>query len=205
VTWPPRAAITDANGRRIDGGDVGGSVQQLVGYLDKATAKDVKRLGPPYRVRDLVGRAGLQATFERRLAGTPTIEIQAVGSSTETLHRFEGTPGEELRTTLDLRVQRAAADAVRNVEEPAALVAVRPSTGEILAVANNRGGFNRALEGRYPPGSTFKAITAAGLLGTGLTPSSRVTCPKTVIVRSEEHTSELQSRENLVCRLLLEK
>ncbi|ADG88440.1 penicillin-binding transpeptidase domain-containing protein [Thermobispora bispora] len=182
VTWPPRAAITDANGRRIDGGDVGGSVQQLVGYLDKATAKDVKRLGPPYRVRDLVGRAGLQATFERRLAGTPTIEIQAVGSSTETLHRFEGTPGEELRTTLDLRVQRAAADAVRNVEEPAALVAVRPSTGEILAVANNRGGFNRALEGRYPPGSTFKAITAAGLLGTGLTPSSRVTCPKTVIV-----------------------
>src|SRR5436309_5796501 len=26
-----------------------------------------------------------------------------------------------------------------------------------------------------------------------------------VIVRSEEHTSELQSRENLVCRLLLEK
>src|SRR5690606_40207805 len=27
---------------------------------------------------------------------------------------------------------------------------------------------------------------------------------KTVNVRSEEHTSELQSRENLVCRLLLE-
>src|SRR5690606_40092002 len=26
-----------------------------------------------------------------------------------------------------------------------------------------------------------------------------------VVVRSEEHTSELQSRENLVCRLLLEK
>src|SRR5690606_41881302 len=30
--------------------------------------------------------------------------------------------------------------------------------------------------------------------------------PVTVVVsRSEEHTSELQSRENLVCRLLLEK
>src|SRR5690606_41982583 len=28
---------------------------------------------------------------------------------------------------------------------------------------------------------------------------------KAVLVRSEEHTSELQSRENLVCRLLLEK
>src|SRR5690606_40344202 len=29
--------------------------------------------------------------------------------------------------------------------------------------------------------------------------------PKLIILRSEEHTSELQSRENLVCRLLLEK
>src|SRR5215475_15259080 len=30
-------------------------------------------------------------------------------------------------------------------------------------------------------------------------------CPVQVRIRSEEHTSELQSRENLVCRLLLEK
>src|SRR5690606_41819776 len=29
--------------------------------------------------------------------------------------------------------------------------------------------------------------------------------PPAAVVRSEEHTSELQSRENLVCRLLLEK
>src|SRR5436309_15650130 len=34
-------------------------------------------------------------------------------------------------------------------------------------------------------------------------PVAAVTCPTTA--RSEEHTSELQSRENLVCRLLLEK
>src|SRR5690606_40792522 len=31
------------------------------------------------------------------------------------------------------------------------------------------------------------------------------TDPEVVVGRSEEHTSELQSRENLVCRLLLEK
>src|SRR5215475_15792278 len=30
-------------------------------------------------------------------------------------------------------------------------------------------------------------------------------CPEIPPPRSEEHTSELQSRENLVCRLLLEK
>src|SRR5690606_42098091 len=38
----------------------------------------------------------------------------------------------------------------------------------------------------------------------GPSPQDR-TVAKTVRVRSEEHTSELQSRENLVCRLLLEK
>ncbi|WP_235557985.1 penicillin-binding transpeptidase domain-containing protein [Sphaerimonospora mesophila] len=179
TTWPARGAITDASGARIDDGDDGGSVQQLVGFLDKATAKDVKKLGAAYRVGDAVGRGGLQETFQRRLAGTPTTEIQAVdGDERETLHTLKGKPGEEVRTSLDPRVQRAAADAVRDLEKPASLVAVRPSTGEILAVVNNKGGFNRALDGRYPPGSTFKAVTAAGLLAAGLTPSSTVSCPR---------------------------
>src|SRR5690606_39558078 len=35
--------------------------------------------------------------------------------------------------------------------------------------------------------------------------ASLFTILATSVVRSEEHTSELQSRENLVCRLLLEK
>src|SRR3712207_8468782 len=45
-----------------------------------------------------------------------------------------------------------------------------------------------------------------------ITFASRASCPaimsvesKAVIKRSEEHTSELQSRQYLVCRLLLEK
>jgi hypothetical protein len=182
TTWPQRAAITDANGARVDGGNVGGSVQQLVGYLDKATAKDVKMLGTAYRAGDAIGRGGLQETFQKQLAGTPTTEIQVVGEQKKTLHVMEGSPGKDLRTTLDLQVQGAAADAVRNLDKPASLVAIRPSTGEILAVVNNKGGFNRALDGRYPPGSTFKTITAAGLLAGGLTPSSQVTCPKQVNV-----------------------
>src|SRR2546430_5866251 len=33
----------------------------------------------------------------------------------------------------------------------------------------------------------------------------KITTVKTVVKRSEEHTSELQSQSNLVCRLLLEK
>jgi cell division protein FtsI/penicillin-binding protein 2 len=176
---------------------VGGSVQQLVGYLDKASAKDVARLGSAYRRGDAIGRGGLQETFQKKLAGVPTTEIQvtgAAGKAATTVKTIEGSPGTDVRTSLDPGVQAAAVTAVDGVDKPASLVAVRPSSGEILAVVNNRGGFNRALDGRYPPGSTFKTITAAALLAEGLTPRQTVTCPKTANVgglpiRNSEHAS----------------
>ncbi|GAA3845533.1 hypothetical protein GCM10022226_81020 [Sphaerisporangium flaviroseum] len=180
TTWPQRAPIEDADGRRIDQGDVGGSVQQLVGYLDKATAKDIARLGSSYDKGDPVGRGGLQETFQKKLAGVPTTEITVTdgsNKSVKTLKTIEGSPGTAVRTTLDPRAQQAAVEAVRSLDKPASLVAIRHSSGEILAVVNNRGGFNRALDGAYPPGSTFKTVTAAGLLAEGLTPEQKVTCP----------------------------
>ncbi|WP_214410335.1 penicillin-binding transpeptidase domain-containing protein [Sphaerisporangium fuscum] len=184
-TWPQRAAIEDAGGSRVDQGDVGGSVQQLVGYLDKASAKDAARLGAPYKTGDVIGKAGLQQTFQKQLAGVPTTEIvvtDGAKKAVRTLKSIEGFPGTPVRISLDPRAQKAAVEGVRKLDKPASLVAIRPSTGEILAVVNNRGGFNRALEGGYPPGSTFKVITAAGLLAEGLTPEQKVTCPKSANV-----------------------
>ncbi|MFS1303814.1 penicillin-binding transpeptidase domain-containing protein [Streptosporangium longisporum] len=183
--WPERAAITSADGDRIDGTDVGGSVQQLAGYLEKATAKHVAKLGAPYRVGDAVGASGLQQRFQKRLAGTPDTGIELVGAdgkTVKTVGEIDGEAGEALATSLDMRVQRAAVEAVRDLKKTTSLVAVRPSSGEILAVVNNVGGFNRALDGNYPPGSTFKAVTAVALLGEGMKPGDRVTCPKDVKV-----------------------
>src|SRR5690606_41724262 len=55
----------------------------------------------------------------------------------------------------------------------------------------------------------FGVRSAGGNLENGLRhESGRVQLPVAAalrLARSEEHTSELQSRENLVCRLLLEK
>jgi cell division protein FtsI/penicillin-binding protein 2 len=70
------------------------------------------------------------------------------------------------------------------VARPSSLVAVRPSTGEVLAVANGPegGGENLAFVGRYPPGLTFKIVSAAAFLDAGLTPGTGVTCPRTVTV-----------------------
>ncbi|GAA1507411.1 hypothetical protein GCM10009677_45010 [Sphaerisporangium rubeum] len=197
TTWPERAAVTDATGARIDDGSAGGSVQQLVGRLDKATAKDVTRLGSAYKPGNAIGRGGLQETFQKELAGTPTTEIKVTGADGKagrTVKTIEGSPGAKVRTSLDPKAQAAAVTAVDKVDKPTSLVAIRPSSGEILAVVNNRGGFNRALDGRYPPGSTFKTITAAALLAEGLTPGQKVTCPKKVNVgglpiRNSEHES----------------
>ncbi|WP_084965312.1 penicillin-binding transpeptidase domain-containing protein [Thermoactinospora rubra] len=187
--WPQRAPITDTTGARIDTADPGSSLGQLVGFLDKATAKDVARLGSSYRAGDPVGRAGLQATFQRRLAGTPTTEIRL---GEKVLATIEGRRGEPLRTTIDPRVHAAAVQAIRVVGKPASLVALKPSTGGVLAVVNNRGDMNRALDGQYAPGSTFKAVTALGLLQAGMRPGDRVGCPKYVTVgglkiRNSEH------------------
>src|SRR6266511_5203738 len=61
---------------------------------------------------------------------------------------------------------------------------------------------------RRPPRSTlFPYTTLFRSSGAGLCQVGFITFPITCQLpgRSEEHTSELQSRENLVCRLLLDK
>src|SRR2546430_13259938 len=70
---------------------------------------------------------------------------------------------------------------------------------------------------RRPPRSTLfpyttlfrskrtKSRLASGCLNTSAQPAIKDTKPVTAKMRSEEHTSELQSQSNLVCRLLLEK
>src|SRR5690606_41948089 len=60
------------------------------------------------------------------------------------------------------------------------------------------GGFSRGLPRRFPPQFLWRRPRRA--VQPLPTPGETFRTP-----RSEEHTSELQSRENLVCRLLLEK
>src|SRR5690606_40720371 len=62
--------------------------------------------------------------------------------------------------------------------------------------SSRRDGSGRSA-GPLPGGRRSGVFPLIALAGDGLLPS--------VEDRSEEHTSELQSRENLVCRLLLEK
>ena len=112
------------------------------------------------------------------------IRDRVTGAVSGTLLRLAGGRGRPLRTLLDRAVQTAAEQALGDSEKAAALVAVEPSSGAVLAVANRPGEstYDRALLGRYPPGSTFKVVTTAALLGAGLRPDETVDCPATLAV-----------------------
>ncbi|GAA3666779.1 penicillin-binding transpeptidase domain-containing protein [Nonomuraea antimicrobica] len=82
------------------------------------------------------------------------------------------------RTTLSRPVQAAAARALDGVED-STIIVIRPSTGEILALADRLKDNYSAVRDFFPPGSIFKTITAAALLKKGLDPAAQVACPGT--------------------------
>ena len=159
----------------------------LLGSVGPITAEQLEELGDPYAVGDNVGQSGLQLAYEERLAGTPdraVITRLPDGTPADTLYEVEGERGKPLETTLDGDVQVAAEEALGSGEDVSALVAVEPSSGDVLAAASRPvdDAFNRALEGQYPPGSTFKVVTTEALLAAGLDPDETVDCPATISV-----------------------
>ncbi|MFI6207071.1 penicillin-binding transpeptidase domain-containing protein [Streptomyces sp. NPDC051041] len=128
----------------------------------------------------------LRAKYGGEAGGTPGVELvvrHADGATADTplLTLAEGTPG-RLETTISAGVQAAAEQAVKRYAQ-SSVVAVKPSTGEVLAVANHRAdGFNAAFEGRAAPGSTMKIITAAMLIDNGVTSmNGPAPCPDSAV------------------------
>jgi cell division protein FtsI/penicillin-binding protein 2 len=106
---------------------------------------------------------------------------------TQTLATFPAKAGTAVATSIDPAVQAAAEEAMSAVSGTAGLVAARVSTGQILAAVSLPAGnaFDYALDGEFPPGSTFKVLTTTALMGKGLSPSSPASCPPTVTVDGE--------------------
>jgi cell division protein FtsI/penicillin-binding protein 2 len=162
-------------------GGVDALARHVVGAVGEVTAERLHELGTPYQVGDIVGQSGIEQAFERPLAGTPSGDVHVVDATGHTgavLHRFAGSAAQNVTTTLDGHVQTAAEHALAGVARPAALVAIDAATGEVRAVVSRPADqtFDRALAGRYPPGSTAKIVTTAALLGSGTTPTTPVQC-----------------------------
>jgi cell division protein FtsI/penicillin-binding protein 2 len=167
----------------IRGGPTPGFAEHVLGTVGEATAEKLTELGEPYQGGDRVGLTGLEARFEKQLAGTPSGEIQVVGSDdtvVKAVGTIEGTAPEPVTTTLDPAVQAAVEAALGDTTQPLAVVVVDAKDNVRAAASRPLGEFNRAFGASYPPGSTFKVITTAALLGQGVTPDTPVECAETV-------------------------
>ena len=165
----------------------------LLGSVGPATAEVVEASKGRIRADQVVGLSGLQKRFDEQLGGTPGLSVEIADSEGELVTSLLTEPpvaGEPLQLTLDQDVQRAADAALAKApaDKASALVVVQPSTGDVLAVANNGPdgpGADRALTGRYPPGSTFKIASTLALLREGLMTDEVVPCPATVTVEGK--------------------
>lgn len=160
---------------------------------EMAKIEEDDALAANYRGTEHIGKTGLEQSYEKELhgiTGFEQVEVDASGRAVRSLARTPPVPGNNLQLTIDAELQKIAEQAFGN--RRGSLVAIEPGTGGVLAlvstprfdpnlfvdgittdnwdVLNNspdKPMINRALNGAYPPGSTFKPFMAMGALVTG--------------------------------------
>ncbi|WP_446665997.1 penicillin-binding transpeptidase domain-containing protein [Flexivirga sp. B27] len=158
--------------------------QPLLGGVGPVTADMIKKHPKTYHEGQVAGLSGLQAQYDATLRSTPGFTITPRSDTSEVLFGSKAKNGNNVTVTLDPKVQNAAEKALESQKgKPAAIVAINVKTGGVSAVANSPSyGINRALTGRYAPGSQMKIATTYALLTHGFDPDSKVPCPKNVYV-----------------------
>ncbi|MDP5238673.1 penicillin-binding protein 2 [Uliginosibacterium sp. 31-16] len=164
-----------------------------INQKEMARIEDDEDLAANYRGTEHIGKTGLEQSYEKELhgiTGFEQVEVDASGRAVRSLARTPPIPGNNLQLTMDAELQRIAEQAFGN--RRGALVAIEPGTGGVLALVStprfdpnlfvdgitpdnwdvlntslDKPMINRALNGAYPPGSTFKPFMALGALVTG--------------------------------------
>ena len=186
----PGVAIQPEYQRNYPLGNYAAHVIGYVGEISESQLKDPEFLD--VQAGRIIGQYGVERTFDTHLlgeTGRKVIEVDAFGYPKRSLAIHPPLAGDDLYLTLDIRLQRLAEDLL--AEEAGAIVALDPWNGDVLALASQpgfnpndlSGGIspqawqqllqdsrhpltNRAIQGQYPPGSTFKIVMAAALLET---------------------------------------
>lgn len=163
----------------------------VLGSVGEATKEIVEESDGTIRPGDQVGLSGLQAANDEKLRGVPglTVTIEPVdgadGGESREAFTIEKKDGEPVEITLDPATQLRAEAALKDFEDVASsIVAIKPSTGEVLAAASGPGseGYSTATLGQYAPGSTFKIATSLAMLRSGTTPDTPLPCTATIDV-----------------------
>lgn len=163
----------------------------LLGYVSEVDAKYIERHEGEYQSGDYAGKTGIEAAREKELRGEKGYNIMLRDSRNKIMSRYqdgemdkEAVPGKDITTTIDANLQHYGQMLMNN--KVGSLVAIEPSTGEILTLVSSPGidvdmladigqhygeiarnpykpMFNRAVQAPYPPGSVFKLVN--GLIG----------------------------------------
>jgi penicillin-binding protein 2 len=170
----------------------------VIGYIGRINDRDLEQIAARgeaanYKGSDYIGKVGLELSYEHELHGTTgveEVEVDAGGRAVRTLSRTPPASGNNLRLSLDIKLQQVAETTMG--DRRGALVAIEPATGEVLAFVSKPGYdpnlfvegidpqnwdmlnnspdkplLNRPLRGGYPPGSTYKPFMALFALENG--------------------------------------
>lgn len=182
----------------------GGSAAALLGYVSEVSDAQLQSNEfQDFRPGETIGQAGVERRYDafiRGIDGGEQVEVDARGKVIRLVQRVEPRSGLNLYLTLDRRIQQIAEESLRG--KSGVLIAMNPSTGEILAMASqpsyDPNQFsqrltpeqwqalasdpkhpmqNRGLQGQYAPGSIFKLVTALAALEKGaITPETKFSC-----------------------------
>ncbi|NUR82038.1 MAG: penicillin-binding protein [Dermatophilaceae bacterium] len=171
----------------------------ILGSVGEVTAEQVKASKGTLEAGDSVGASGLEFRYDAQLRGTPGLAVQAVkrGADGSVLDKRElfaeqSAEGQPLTITLDPKAQSAAEAALaKQTAHPTALVAVRVSTGEILAAAVGPAadGSTLALAGKVAPGSTFKIASSLANVRKGATADTKLPCTDSLTVNGRRFSN----------------
>jgi len=174
-----------------------------LGYVGEVSEEMVAKPGSPYRPGDVVGKSGIERTYNSILAGRDGMRrviVNSRGQEMGSMTTINALPGNDLRLTLDLDLQMVAEAGLG--EQPGAVVALDPATGEVLAMVSHpsfdpndfarridvetwerltsdpqKPLMNKAIQAHLAPGSVFKIFTGAAALETGtIKPNYTLNC-----------------------------
>ena len=176
----------------------------LFGYVGEVNDTGLAS-NPDLKSGDIVGQSGIEKVYNAMLMGEDgarRVVVNSLGREIRTLEEDPPTEGRRLQLTIDYDIQKAIEDGFDSIGFNGAAVVLDPANGDVLGFTSrpaydpnafasgiDRDTWNmlttdedrplndRAIQGRYSPGSTFKmAVALAGLQEGIITPDFHVTC-----------------------------
>lgn len=188
---------------------LGKTAAAVLGYVGEVSEEAIAKSKGRYRPGDVVGKSGIEKSYNEILEGKDgmrRVVVNSRGEDVGTLDEVKAVPGHDLKLTLDLDLQTAAESAMG--DRTGAVVALDPRTGEVLAMVSHptfdpadfashidpkswedlttnpdKPLMNKAIQAQLAPGSVFKIITStAALESRTVNPSYSLNCPGAVTI-----------------------